>query len=357
MLRKFSPIVAATLLALPGVAAGQSQSPSYQTAAIPFTTTAPGAPGGLSLSIDYRNPDDPNAKPHAVQKLVVRLHPGTRFDTSVPEQCKASDADFEQQGSSACPPGSRVGAGQTEFDNGSPTDQRITQTQATLFNNEGELILFFETTNTPGPPLRVAARSKIEGSTITTDVPPLPGAPPPEPFLAVKTVRETFDTITRGTGGSRRGYITTPSSCPASGYWTNSIEFTYRDGVTQTVPTRSPCRPTRSGSTPGTARGRVHLMLGLRGLLPRPGRRFRARCGRRDFRAALAGTMAAARSVDFYFGRAGHPKRRVRRDTRAPFGWWVRRGALRAGHVYVVRARVALRGHRRLLLTRSFQAC
>ena len=357
MLRKIMLIVAATLLALPGAATGQSDPSSYQTAAAPFTTTAPSSPTGLPLSIDYRNPEDPSGKPHSVQKVVLRLHPGTRIDTDVPEKCQASDAQFAQQGASACPPGSRVGVGEAEFDNGAPTEARSTKARITAFNNRDELILFFETTNTPGQPLRVASRGKIEGSTITTEVPPLPGFPPPDSFLAVKTVRETIDTVTRGSGSARRGYITTPGTCPATGRWTNSIAFTYRNGVTQTVASHSPCAPGRAGSTPATARDRVRLLLGLRGLLPRPTRQFRSRCARRDFRAVLAGTVVAARAVDFHFGQAGRVKRSVRRDTRAPFDWRARREALRSGHVYVVRARVALRDGRRLILTRSFQAC
>jgi hypothetical protein len=345
MLRNVVVVAAATLLALPGVAAGQSEASPYQTAALPFTTTAPGTLTGLTLSIDYGNPNDPSGKPHSVQKLVLRLHPGARIDTSVPEQCKASDAQFAQQGASACPPGSKVGTGETEFDSGSPVEPRIFKTRVTLFNNEDELILFFETTNTPGPPLRVAARARIEDNTITTEVPPLPGFPPPDPFLAVKTVRETIGPVTRGAGASRRSYITTPASCPASGQWTNTLTFTYRDGVTQTVPTNSPC----TGTT--TRRHRLGIRLSYRGgRLRRSGRR----CAVGPVRATVVGPdRAEALRAGFYRGR-----RRVAYDRRPPLSRIVdRRDHDGPSHLHRLRVRVRMSDGRLVRLARSYRVC
>jgi hypothetical protein len=344
MVRNVMVATAATLLALSGVAAGQSE-PSYQTASLPFTTTAAGTPTGLQLAIDYRNPDDPSGKPHAVQRLVVRLHPGTRIDTSVPEQCKASDAQFAQQGAGACPDGSRVGTGQTEFDSGSPVEPRIANTDVTLFNNEDQLILFFETTNTPGPPLRVAARARIEDATITTEVPPIPGFPPPDPFLAVKTVRETFDSVTRGSGASSHGYITTPTACPASGYWTNTLTFTYRNGVTQTVPTNSPC----TGRT--TRRPQLGVRLSYRGgRLRRSGRR----CAIGHVRATVVGPdRTDALRAGFYRSR-----RRIAYDRRPPLSRVVdRRRHGGPSHLHRVRARVWTTDGALVRFARRYRVC
>ena len=252
--RGFRPVpLTAAVSAAVALAAGvaTAQAPSRQTASSPFTTTTPASPSGLPLSIDYVNPNDPNAKPYAVQTVVQRLHPGTRIDTTVPERCAASDAQFASQGAAACPPGSRVGGGEIDLDTGLVAGPipRIVNGRVTLFNNEGELILFTETTNTPGAPIRFASRSKIEGGTITSQVPPIPAAPPPEPFLAIKRVRVSVEVVTRGSGGSQRAYLLTPPECPASGQWLNTITFTYRDGVSQTVPTSSPCaRPGGNGT-------------------------------------------------------------------------------------------------------------
>src|SRR3712207_5014189 len=145
MLRNVVVAAAATLVALPAAAAAQSEAPAYQTASAPFTTTVPGSPSGLRLSIDYRNPSDPSGKPHSVQRVVVRFHRGTRIDTAVPGQCKANEAQFAEQGASACPAETRVGAGEVDFDTGSPVEPRIAKTRVTLFNNQDQLIFFFET--------------------------------------------------------------------------------------------------------------------------------------------------------------------------------------------------------------------
>lgn len=351
MASKFVPVVVATavaasLVVLPGGAASQSEPPSYQSASVPFTATAPASPSGVQLSIDYRNPDDPEGKPYAVRKLVVRFHPGTKIDTGVPEQCKASDAAFAEQGADACSPESRVGVGKVDLDSGGATQPRIIKTDVTAFNNEAQLILLFETTNQPTR-LRVAARSRIEDATITTEVPPLPGAPPPEPYLAVKTVRETFDTVTRGRGDSLRSYVTTPATCPATGYWTNTLEFTYRNGATQTVPTRSPCKAPRSGSQ----RPRLGLRLSYRsGRVRESGRR----CALGRVRATVVGRgRRNARRATFY--RDG---RRVTYDSRPPLSRIVdgRRHRGRS-HTHMLRARVRMSDGRRLRLTRRYRVC
>jgi hypothetical protein len=337
-------VLALAVLALPGGAGGQSDSPSYQNASLTFTTTAPGSPSGLGLAIDYRDPANPEGKPHAVQKLVLRLAPGSKIDTGVPGQCKASDGEFAQQGASACPSESKLGVGQTEFDSGGATEPRIVKTDVTMFNNEAQLILLFETTNQPTQ-VRVAARSTIEDATITTNVPPLPGAPPPDPYLAVKTVRETFETVTRGSGDSVRSYVTTPAACPARGYWTNTLEFTYRNGVTQTVPTKAPC-VTPSGSQ----RVRLHLRLS-----DRKGRlRASGRCAVGRVRATVVGRdRRKARRAVFY-----RDRRRVAYDRRPPLSRVVDRGQQDGrSRRHRVRVHVRMRDGDRVRVARRYRAC
>jgi hypothetical protein len=82
----------------------------------------------------------------------------------------------------------------------------------------------------------------VSGREVRFEVAPFPGAPPPEPFLAVDEVHTQLRAITR----AGRHYITTPATCPASRVWVNEVAFTYRDGITQTVATESRCRGRRS---------------------------------------------------------------------------------------------------------------
>ena len=237
-----SIIALLAVLATAAPAVGQEQP--RQTYSAEFTTAKPGAPTGLRQEIHYVNPDDPDGKPYAVAEIVFVLPKGTRYDTSVPPQCQASDAEFQLQGADACPPETKVGTGALSADTGVGAGPlpRVVETDVTFFNNQDELILFAEATNTPGPqPIRVASRIEVQGRSLISRVPPLPGAPPPDPFLALKDVFNELDAISTGRGRNRRAYITTPPTCPESGKWTITATLTYRDGVTQTMRSDTPC--------------------------------------------------------------------------------------------------------------------
>lgn len=230
-----SLILAATALLIgPPVSASGADR---QTAKIEFTTERPSAATGSTLAIDFRNPDDPDGKPFAVSKIVIRYHEGTVYDTSVPDRCRASDAELIARGAAACPEGSRVGGGVIVTDNGSDAVfPRFIRNDVTTFNNEDELVNLVESKE---PPTRVVGRAPIRGSTVTIEVPPVPGMPPPDPFNAFTRLRVSTEPISRG----GRTYLRTPPKCPASGRWTSTVTFTYRDGVRQTETTTAPCTP------------------------------------------------------------------------------------------------------------------
>jgi hypothetical protein len=253
-------VAAAGLAALPAVAAGQ-QGPR-QTASFVFSQSRAGQSTGLRVAIDY--PSEPETKPPAVQKVVVRLHPGTSIDTSVPARCEASNAELMASGAAACPSASKVGRGELDVDTGVPGPARILETDATFLNNKGELIFLLES-----GARRTVVRATVEGRTITTEAPPLPGGPP-DGFSAVKRVRFSLDARTTGV----RDYLTTPARCPASGSWTNTAAFTYRDGQSQSVSNLSRCTHARSRGDDKAPRIRVTGVP-------------RKRCARRNFRARV----------------------------------------------------------------------
>jgi hypothetical protein len=241
--RLWLPVLAAFLAG--GVSQALAHEGTRQIAASPFEERRPATSTGVRLAIDYVNPDDPNAKPPAVQKVVIAYAPGTTIDTSVPEQCDASNGELTAQGPAACPPASIVGGGEIDLDTGIPGPGRIAQNDVTLINNRDELILLLESRSEPRS--RVVARAVVQGGTITSEVAPVPGGPP-DGFTAIKRVRLTADARSAGQGAGRRNYVTTPASCPAGGAWTNTVTFTYRDGVTQTARSSSPCVPAGGGS-------------------------------------------------------------------------------------------------------------
>ncbi len=231
---------------VPGFASAQDDT-SRQTANLAFAEQRPGVASALAFEIDYRNPDDPDGKPPAVSKVVTTLASGAQFDTSVPERCAATDAELIAQGEAACPTGSKVGGGSVRIDTGLAGPGRYLETDVSLLNAADQLILLF-TDRASGA--HVPVRAAVEGGTTTTNSPPLPGAPPDGG--AVDVVDLGFDAISRSINGEQRAYVATPDSCPDSGAWVNTIDFTYSDGVSQTVPTSSPCT---ASAAPGTGDG------------------------------------------------------------------------------------------------------
>jgi hypothetical protein len=241
-------LLAATVLTVLGNTVGAEASDfgspaadetgSRQTVSAVFDEQRPSASTGARLAIDYVNPDDAAGKPPAVQKVVIALASGTSIDTTVPERCEASDLELMSTGSEACPAASQVGGGHVDLDTGVPGPARILQYDVTILNNTGELILLLESTSEPQS--RIVARSVVAGTTITTEVSPVPGGPP-DGFPAIKRVRLHLEPRVTGHGTSRRTYTATPDSCPRQRAWTNVVTFTYRDGESQTTTSASPC--------------------------------------------------------------------------------------------------------------------
>ena len=227
-------VIAVATAALPSLA--MAQTGSRQSAALRFLEHEAGMPSAMKLSIDYVNPTDPSAKPPAVRTVVEELAEGAQIDTSIPDRCPALDAQLMLQGASACPATSRVGAGTLRIDTGLPEPARFIDADVVFLNNTNELI-FVSTERLTGA--RVVTRSTVKGGKITNGAPLLPGTPPDG--AAIDVVEVTLNRISRQVGGASRGYITTPSTCPKSRDWLNSVTFTYADGVSQTVPTDSPC--------------------------------------------------------------------------------------------------------------------
>ena len=273
------PIAAVAAMLVTAAGTPEASAQSRQSFSGTFTTQAPGSSSGYKLSIDYVDPQNPGGKPYAVERIVQRLHPGTRIDTSVPPRCEASDAQLVSQGEAGCPSTSRVGGGRLDADTGMGAGSvpRVIESRVVFFNAEDELILFTESTNAGDPPIRTSGRVQVGPGTLTSMVPPVPGSPPPDSFLALKRVRVALEPVTREVDGRRRAFITTPAVCPPARRWLAQASFTYRDGVTQTAASppsacRRPDRWRPRVRVRGCASARVRPPVVRR---PRPRRRPR----------------------------------------------------------------------------------
>jgi hypothetical protein len=211
----------------PGSASGEA---TRQTASATFTERARASSSGLDLEIDYFNPASQAAKPPAVRTIALTLARGARIDTTAVPACEVTDAELMLFGPSACAD-SMVGGGELRLDKGLPEPARFLDNEVALLNAPGELIFLFRQKLLGA---RLASHSPISGRTITSSAPVLPGTLPDG--AAVDTVTETFDEA------ANAGYITTPRRCRKRRFWVNKWVFTYADGVTQTVKSRSRCR-------------------------------------------------------------------------------------------------------------------
>ena len=226
---------ALALLAVPALAhAGGADS--RQEASYKLTQDVPGKGSGERFKFDYVNPDDPNGKPPAVEKVVTKLPRRASFDTSVPGSCTATDAELMAQGAEACPADSLIGGGVVTVDTGLPEPGRIVTADVVFANNaedpDGEFI--YINTVRDGSLARTVIRADVRRRKTVTNAGTLPGTPPDGG--AIDTVDLKIDAISKG----GRHYVTTPPRC-RRGHWVTRVRFSYPDDVSQVVRTQTPC--------------------------------------------------------------------------------------------------------------------
>ncbi len=213
----------------------------YQTSEYTLTQKRPARPTGEHFQFDYVNPDDPDAKPPAVKKVVTILPRGARYDASVPGSCTASDEELTLEGAAACPEDSAIGGGVITVDSGVPGPGRFVTADTEFFNNaedpEGEFIYVNTIRDTDA---RTVLRADVTRRRTITVAPMLPGTPPDGG--AIDTVDVDVAKVVRTIDGERRAYITTPQRCRRSKTWFARVRFIYDGDYSQTVATPNSCR-------------------------------------------------------------------------------------------------------------------
>ena len=89
----------------------------------------------LRVHVQFRHPDDPDAKPPGLDAAVLGLPRGMRVDDEAVPQCDATDDDFQLQGRNACPADTQVGQGVLTVMMGLPADPETLDIVA--FNGDG----------------------------------------------------------------------------------------------------------------------------------------------------------------------------------------------------------------------------
>lgn len=230
-------VLAVPALTSPAAFAGPRESPnSYMQ----YTTTQPGAPTGTDLHVWFVNPTDPNAKPYAVQNMIVHTPTGGVVDTTALPQCHATDAEIYLEGFDACPADTLLGGGFAVSDSGPNSPSRYSRTTIQNYNNQDEVVGIG--INDDIPAIRNIDRSKYDyqANTLTSTFPLFPAVPEPptnEPYMPISELAISFPAHASGA----KTYARTPPTCPPSRHWTFVVDFVYRDGTTDTITSESPC--------------------------------------------------------------------------------------------------------------------
>lgn len=225
----------ASLVAAAPAAAGSTPAGDFSA---PFTTGETDASAGFLFHVLYKNPNNPNAKPSAVDRFLFTLPAGSVFDGSAVPACKAADQAFQQRGKAACPPETVVGRGFLTVMTGFPGEPPF-PTDATVYNAGDGLVELF-TDQSTGAFLAIErvpfrGRNAFEAPNIADT----PGGPP-DGRSAAREVRIEFP-VSRGADG--RSFITTPPDCPASRQWTTRFDWTNADGNSYTNTHDQSCIP------------------------------------------------------------------------------------------------------------------
>jgi hypothetical protein len=222
-------IAALTLLAaIPAVVLAEAPR---QSATDRYTTTKPGRSSGRRYSVEFTDPRSPSGKPPSLAHVHFTLPPGGRFDTAAIARCQASDAELIADGPSACPAASKVGVNTDTLDTGEAAERYLVE-DVDFFNADRALIIL---TRDRATGVRDVVRGTVGTTTLDIDLPFLPGSPPDG--AADKRERAVF----YARSGPHGNYLTTPRRCPRSHVWTETVQYTYRDGVTETARLKTPC--------------------------------------------------------------------------------------------------------------------
>ena len=212
-----------------GAAAVALASPQFaSTLVFTYSSKVPGSPSGLDSLATFSDPGEPSGKPKELVKINVRFHPGTRIDTAALPRCRASDTDVQRLALRACPASTRVGI--VHAVGVISTGVRFNPV-GHLFNARRAIIVVV----TVDGRFITNFRDDVTRDTLTVNS----RIPAGVSFIRFKPhIPRHF--LKRA--GKRRAYMRTPPSCPATGAWTTSVVFFFRDGSTQEHSAPTPCR-------------------------------------------------------------------------------------------------------------------
>lgn len=181
-------------------------------------------------------PTDAHGRPKQLRGLDFQFPAGTKIDRSVAPQCRATDAEVNQNGADACPAATQVGFGAAKADTGVGPPVDPLPADAHTFNTPTGTVNVFTPRGLRAPTL-YRTRQRYAGLWVRDSFPPPPpGFPPPNG----KSLPLEADFVLAKKVG-RRSWLTTPRRCRHA--WTAHIVLTFTGGARQASTATTPCRP------------------------------------------------------------------------------------------------------------------
>ena len=220
-------LAAAVACGATGVALASPQFASTLT--FTYSSEVPGSPSGFDSFATFSDPGEPFGKPRELFRIKVGFHPGTRIDTAALPRCRASDTQVRLLGLRACPASTRLGIVHAEAVTSSGL--RFNPV-GNLFNARRAIIVVV----TVAGRYTTSFRDDLTRDTLTVNFRIPPG-------ISLIRFRPHIPRHFRKRAGKRRAYMRTPPSCPATGAWTTTVVFIFRDGSTAGADSpATPCR-------------------------------------------------------------------------------------------------------------------
>ena len=227
MLRRVVWLLAVALAC--GAAGVALASPQFaSTLTFTYSSAIPNTPSGFDSLATFSDPGEPGGKPKELVRIKVGFHPGTRIDTAALPRCRASDTNVRILGLRACPASTRLGIVHAE---GVISTGLRFNPVGHLFNARRAIIVVA----TVDGRYVTSFRDDLTRDKLTVNF-RIPRG------ISFTSFKPHIPRHFRKRAGKRRAYMRTPPSCPASGTWTTSVTFIYRDGSTQDHAVTTPCR-------------------------------------------------------------------------------------------------------------------
>jgi hypothetical protein len=209
-----------------GVALASSQFSS--TVTFTYSSKIPDSPSGFDSYATFSDPGEPGGKPKELVRIKVGFHPGTRIDTAALPRCRASDRDVRLFGLRACPASTRLGIVHAV---GVISTGLHFNPVGHLFNASRAIIVVV----TVDGRYITSFRDDLTRDTLTVNF-RIPAG------ISLVRFKPHIPRQFRKRAGKRRAYLRTPPTCPATGAWTTTVLFSYRDGSNQELSAPTPCR-------------------------------------------------------------------------------------------------------------------